>query len=90
MSSSLVPIRSRGAPKRNGVARSSTEVEYHATAYGALKIIWICSLLQELVISFPSTPMLYRDNIGENYLCVNPVLQSRMKHIALESWTITF
>ena len=38
----------------------------------------------ELGITVPTTPTIYCDNIGANYLAANPVFHSRMKHIALD------
>lgn len=70
--------------KQNGVTRSSTEAEYRAVANTALKLRWICSLLQELGIRIPITPAIYCDNVGATYLCANPVFHSRMKHIAID------
>ncbi|XP_073138449.1 uncharacterized protein [Henckelia pumila] len=70
--------------KQRTVARSSTEVEYRAIAIGAAEISWLCSLLSELGITLPSTPVIYSDNIGATYLCANRIFHSRMKHIALD------
>lgn len=70
--------------KQRGVARSSTEAEYRAVANTAYELRWICSLLSELRINLPSTPVIYCDNVGATYLCANPVFHSRMKHIALD------
>lgn len=70
--------------KQNGVARSSTEAEYRAVANTASEVRWVCSLLQELGIRIPVTPVIYCDNIGATYLCANPVFHSRMKHIAID------
>ena len=70
--------------KQRGVARSSTESEYRAVANTAAEVRWICSLLTDLKISLPTTPVIYCDNIGATYLCANPVFHSRMKHIALD------
>ncbi|CAA7043636.1 unnamed protein product [Microthlaspi erraticum] len=70
--------------KQRGVTRSSTEAEYRSVANTASELRWICSLLTEMHISLPSTPVIYCDNIGATYLCANPVFHSRMKHIALD------
>lgn len=69
--------------KQNGVSRSSTEAEYRAVANIVSEIRWICSLLQELGIKVPVTPVIYCDNVGATYLCANPVFHSKMKHIAI-------
>ncbi|KAG7533403.1 Reverse transcriptase RNA-dependent DNA polymerase [Arabidopsis thaliana x Arabidopsis arenosa] len=70
--------------KQRSVSRSSTEAEYRAVANTASELQWICSLLLEMGISLPSTPVVYCDNMGANYLCANPVFHSRMKHVALD------
>lgn len=72
------------AKKQSGVARSSTEAEYRAVANTASELRWICSLLTELGIHIPVTPVVYCDNVGATYLCANPVFHSRMKHVALD------
>lgn len=71
------------AKKQNGVARSSTEAEYRVVANTACEIRWVCSLLSELRIKLPHTPVIYCDNVGATYLCANPVFHTRMKHVAL-------
>ncbi|CAA7051267.1 unnamed protein product [Microthlaspi erraticum] len=70
--------------KQRGVARSSTEAEYRSVANTSAELRWICSLLTELGISIPSTPVIYCDNVGVTYLCANPIFHSRMKHLALD------
>ncbi|KAL9299485.1 putative RNA-directed DNA polymerase [Arabidopsis thaliana] len=70
--------------KQKGVARSSTEAEYRSVANTASEVTWICSLMSELGLTIPSSPVIYCDNIGATYLCANPVFHSRMKHIALD------
>lgn len=70
--------------KQKSVSRSSTEAEYRAVANTASELSWICSLLSELGVQLPTTPVLYCDNVGATYLCANPVFHSRMKHIALD------
>ena len=70
--------------KQQGVARSSTEAEYRAVANTASEVRWVCSLLSELGVTLPSTPVIYCDNVGATYLCANPVFHSRMKHLALD------
>ena len=70
--------------KQTGVARSSTEAEYRSLANTAAEVSWTIALLMELGITVPTTPTIYCDNIGANYLAANPVFHSRMKHIALD------
>lgn len=70
--------------KQRTVARSSTEAEYRAVATATSEIMWLINLLSELRVSMPHPPKLLCDNIGATYLCSNPVLHSRMKHIAMD------
>ncbi|KAK0573554.1 hypothetical protein LWI29_009785 [Acer saccharum] len=70
--------------KQRSVARSSTEAEYRAVATTASEVIWLTSLLRELMIPMAGPPTIYCDNIGATYLCSNPVFHSRMKHIAID------
>lgn len=72
------------AKKQNGVARSSTEAEYRAVANTAAELSWICSILTELRVAMPSSPVVYCDNVGATFLCANPIFHSRMKHIAID------
>ena len=44
---------------------------------------WLGYPPSKLGIQLPTSPVIYCDNIGATYLCVNPVFHSHMKHIAL-------
>lgn len=70
--------------KQRTVARSSTEVVYYAVATATIELIWLQNLLHELRIPIHEPPRLLCDNVGATYLCSNPVLHSRMKHISLD------
>lgn len=70
--------------KQRAVARSSTEAEYWALASANSELIWIRSLFHELGIPIPTPPHLFCDNIGATQLSLNPVMHSRMKHIAID------
>ena len=70
--------------KQRTVARSSTEAEYRAIATAALEVMWLKNLLSELCIPLSHPSLLLCDNIGATYLCSNPILHSRMKHISLD------
>ncbi|KAK0595375.1 hypothetical protein LWI29_006006 [Acer saccharum] len=75
---------SRCSRKQRSVARSSTEAEYRAVAHTASEVVWLSSLLSELLAPPNTSPTIYCDNIGATYLCSNPVFHSRMKHIAID------
>ena len=70
--------------KQKVVARSSTEAEYRALATVASDMAWIQSLLIELGVKLHDTPLLLCDNIGATQLSLNPVMHSKMKHIAID------
>ncbi|KAK0591174.1 hypothetical protein LWI29_036520 [Acer saccharum] len=70
--------------KQKSVARSSTEAEYRSVALATTEVIWLSSLLQELLVQPTTPPTIFCDNIGATYLCSNPVFHSRMKHIAID------
>ncbi|KAF3642093.1 putative F-actin-capping protein subunit beta-like [Capsicum annuum] len=38
----------------------------------------------ELHVQLPDPPIIYCDNVGATYLCQNPILHSRMKHIEVD------
>ncbi|KAI9160317.1 hypothetical protein LWI28_007044 [Acer negundo] len=65
------------------VARSSTEAEYMMVATTASEMVWLTSLLCEMMIPAAGPPTTYCDNISATYLCSNPIFHSRMKHIAI-------
>lgn len=70
--------------KQRTVARSSTEAEYRAVATATTELMWLQNLLHELQVPMNETPRLLCDNVGATYLCSNPVLHSKMKHISLD------
>ena len=69
--------------KHKTIARSSTEAEYRALSNATAKILWLRSLLQELRLPLPISPILWCDNIRATYLAVNPVFHSRMNHVEI-------
>ncbi|GKV25507.1 hypothetical protein SLEP1_g34939 [Rubroshorea leprosula] len=72
------------ASKQKAIACSSTEAEYRALAAASSELVWVLHLLTELGIRIDAPPMLYCDNVGATYLSSNPVMHSRMKHIAID------
>ena len=69
------------ARKQATVSRSSTEAEYKAIANATAEIMWVQTLLQELVIDSQPAAKLWCDNMGAKYLSANPVFHARTKHI---------
>ena len=70
--------------KQQIVARSSTEAEYRSIAAIAVELRWVCSLISELGIGLPNSPVVYCDNVGATQLSSNPIFHSRMKHVAVD------
>ncbi|CAN6576638.1 unnamed protein product [Malus baccata var. baccata] len=70
--------------KQRSVSRSSIEAEYRAIAATTAELTWIQSLLRELGIPLPTTPVVSCDNIGAMFYYANLVLHSHMKHINID------
>lgn len=70
--------------KQKVVARSSTEAEYRALAYTAAELLWIKHLIRDLHAPVQLPPTLLCDNIGATFMCKNPVISTRSKHIQLD------
>jgi len=70
--------------KQRTVARSSTEAAYRAVATTPSEVMWIRNLLSEIRVHQRNPPKILCDNVGVTYLCANPVLHSRMKHISMD------
>jgi hypothetical protein len=70
--------------KKPTVSRSFTEAEYKVVANITAELLWIRALLQELGVRLSSTPTLWSDNIGANYMSVNPVFHARTKHVEID------
>ena len=68
--------------KQHIIAHSSIEVEYRLVVATASELQWVNPLQYELVVQSSSTPIIYFDNIGATYLCVNLVFHFHMKHLA--------
>ncbi|CAM8947425.1 unnamed protein product [Rhodiola kirilowii] len=74
--------------KQKVVARSSTEAEYRAIAFGTTEIVWIQQLLKELGISLRNCPVVLCDNLSATFLTTNPVINTRTKHIRLDYYFV--
>ncbi|GFQ02750.1 copia protein [Phtheirospermum japonicum] len=66
------------------VSRSSAESEYRSLANTASDVLWLRSLLQELGISVPNSPVIWCDNESAAALASNPVFHARTKHIEVD------
>jgi hypothetical protein len=81
LGSNLVSWSARKQPTGS---RSSIEAEYKVIANVATEIMWIQTLLDELVIPHPPTVSVWCDNLGATYLSANPVLHARTNHIEVD------
>lgn len=70
--------------KQHSVSHSSTEAEYRTIAHTTSELCWLLSLLQELHVESSSVPTIYCDNLGTIYVCANPKLHSKMKHVHID------
>lgn len=68
--------------KQKVVARSNTVAEYRALAYTTTELLWIQHLLRDLHVKLQQSPIIFCDNVGTTFMCKNPVISSRSKHIA--------
>lgn len=70
--------------KQCTVARFLTEVEYCSLAHTAAELTWIITLLIDLHILMPNTPILWCDNISAIALASIPVFHAHAKHIEVD------
>lgn len=66
-----------GQKKQPVVARSSTEAEYRSLAQATADLLWLQTLLKELLIS-SKIPLILCDNQSAVMLAHNPILHSRI------------
>jgi hypothetical protein len=69
--------------KQQVVARSSTEVKYRSLAQATADVLWIQTILTELIVPFIA-PKVYCDNQSVVLLAHNPILHSRTKHMEID------
>ena len=70
--------------KQRTMDKSSSKAKYWVVATTTVDIIWLTNLLSKLCVTARTQPTLLCDSVGDTYLCSNPILHSRMKHIALD------
>jgi hypothetical protein len=77
-------LLSWSSKKQAIVSRSSTEAEYRSMAMATAELLWLQSLLSELGITNPQSPVLWCDNLGATFLAANPIFHVRLKHIEID------
>ncbi|KAF7845329.1 Retrovirus-related Pol polyprotein from transposon TNT 1-94 [Senna tora] len=70
--------------KQAVVARSSIEAEYRGVANVVSEVVWVQSLLSELMISIQGIPRIFCDNMSTVLLSANHILHSWSKHVELD------
>lgn len=66
---------------------SNTQAGYRAIAYSTFELLWLESLMAEIIIPF-HTPTLLYDNLIFVLLSYNSVLHARTKHIKLDNYFV--
>lgn len=74
-------IISWGSRRQKSVALSTTESEYMAASEAAKELVWLQSLLSELMVVKLQAPVFYMDNQSAIRLVKNPEFHKRTKHI---------
>ena len=72
------------------MARSSTEVEYHALADTTSEFLWLRWLLKNLGVSTSYATPLYCDNQNAIHITHNNVFHERTKHIEIDCHFIRY
>lgn len=74
--------------KQNTVSRSSTEAEYRSVAAGVAEVMWLKSLLSEVLGHVIESSTIWCDNSSAVQLTANPILHSRTKHVELDLYFV--
>lgn len=70
--------------KQNTTSRSSVDIEYRCLVNATAKVIWLLSLLNELLNTISTIQVLWCDSMSVVALTTNPILHSKAKYIDLD------
>jgi hypothetical protein len=49
-----------------------------------IEVMWVQTILLELLVPCPHNARLWCDNMGAKYLASNPIFHGRMKHVEVD------
>jgi len=70
--------------KQDRVSKSFIEAECHSMSSACAEVVWLCSLLDQLGFSQPTSTPLHADSTSAIQIAANPVFHERIKHIEVD------
>lgn len=77
------PLLSWKSKKQNTISRSFVESKYRAMAVVCCELIWLKSLLNDLLVDHSQPTMLFSDNKAALHIATNPVFMKEQKASSL-------